>query len=515
MIFLYGPPGSGKTTLGRLLAQSLGIRFTDLDDLIAYEAEQSIPEIFATEGESGFRAREKAALKQIVRQNEQVIALGGGALLDSENRTIAETNGKIVCLNAPFDELLRRMENDDDSRPLLDGEKASLLKILLNQRKKHYQSFKLQISTLGYEAEDLVREIQILLGRFHISGMGNPYDVIIEPKCLLGLGDELRKLGLSGPVAVVSDRNVANYYMQDVLKDLKKAGYDSFSVVLPAGEEYKNIKSIERLWKTWLSHHMERTSTVIALGGGVVGDITGFAASTYLRGIAWVVAPTSLLAMADSSLGGKTGIDTAQGKNLVGAFHSPSLVLTDPDTLQTLPEVEWRSGMAEVVKAGLIGDIALFDICSQGWDVVRQDINDIVRRAAAVKIRFIQADPFEKNIRAVLNTGHTIGHAIEKATHYRVRHGEAVAIGMVVEARLAYELGLASTSLAKDISLCLQGLNLPYEIPQEIDKELFYRTIQYDKKKASGKIQFALPVKIGEVKPGVVIDDMRLIQSLI
>ncbi len=515
MIFLYGPPGSGKTTLGRLLARSLGISFIDLDELISSQAGLSIPDIFYTEGETGFRSREKNALQQILNRSEQVVALGGGALLDSENRSWVETNGAVVCLSAPFNVLMKRMSNDHGSRPLLDGEKATLLKSLLDQRKDHYQSFPLKLQADGAELQKLVQEIQMRLGRFRVSGMGNPYDVVIASHNLATMGEALRERGLAGPVAVVSDQNIADHYMECALQSLKEAGYACFHVVMPAGEAQKNIKSVEKLWKAWLTHHLERSSTVVALGGGVVGDITGFAAATYLRGIPWVVAPTSLLAMADSSLGGKTGVDTAQGKNLVGAFHSPSLVLTDPDTLKTLPIDELRSGMAEVVKAGLIGDSQLFAQCAKGWEIVSQDWHNVVRRAAAVKIRVIQADPFEQNLRAVLNTGHTVGHAIEKATSYQVRHGEAVAIGMVIETRLSEKLGLASPALAGEISRCLIGLNLPTELPLDVDRDVFFAAMHHDKKKSSGKIKFALPVKIGEVKPGVIVDDLKLIQSLI
>lgn len=515
MIFLYGPPASGKTTLGSLLAKSLGMFFVDLDELISSQAGITIPDIFATEGEAGFRRREKEALRQIFKRPEQVVALGGGALLDEENRSLAEDNGTVVCLSAPFDELITRMNVDDDSRPLLDGEKTSLLESLLNERKDHYQSFPIQIPTQNRNANSLVWDIQTQLGRFHIVGMGKPYDVVIAPESLPRLGEALQNRGLAGPVAVVSDRNVARLYMKIAIKSLRRCGYAAFSIVLPPGEAYKDIRSIEKIWRSCLSHRLERSSTVVALGGGVVGDMAGFAAATYLRGINWVVAPTTLLAMADSSLGGKTGVDTPQGKNLVGAFHSPRLVLTDPNTLETLPMDELSSGLAEVVKAGLIGDEHLFAHCAKGWEAVSRDWCSIVRRSAAVKIGIIQKDPFEQNLRAVLNAGHTIGHAIEKATAYRVRHGEAVAIGMVIEARLAEKLGLANAKLSDEIYQCLQGLKLPTRLPEDIDLDMFFAAMQHDKKKSSGKIKFALPVRIGEVKPGVVIDNLELIQSSI
>jgi shikimate kinase/3-dehydroquinate synthase len=243
----------------------------------------------------------------------------------------------------------------------------------------------------------------------------------------------------------------------------------------------------------------------------VVGDLAGFAASVFLRGINWIVLPTTLLSMVDSSLGGKTGFDLPMGKNLVGSFYPPRLVLADLMTLETLPEVELRNGLAEVVKHGVIGDPQLFETCQKGWNVVQSKWIDIVHRAMAVKVRVIQEDPFEKGPRAALNLGHTIGHALEKASNYQVRHGEAVAIGMVAEARLAERIGLAERGLSEIIAYTLIGLGLPTEIPLHLDTELIETAMQLDKKRAEGVVRFALPVRIGEVKVGVEVGDMRFL----
>jgi 3-dehydroquinate synthetase len=207
--------------------------------------------------------------------------------------------------------------------------------------------------------------------------------------------------------------------------------------------------------------------------------------------------------MVDSSLGGKTGVDLPQGKNLVGAFHPPKLVWTDPLTLETLPQAELRSGMAEVLKAGVIADPKLFVLCRQGWDAINANRQEIVRRAMAVKINIIQQDPYERSLRAVLNFGHTIGHAIETVSEYSLRHGEAVAIGMLLEARLSEELGLAQESLSAPIHTTLKHLSLPVRIPPRLDRQAILEIMFFDKKKASGELKFALPVRIGEVQPGV------------
>jgi 3-dehydroquinate synthase len=286
-------------------------------------------------------------------------------------------------------------------------------------------------------------------------------------------------------------------------------------VLIPAGEQHKTIHTVAKLWEAFLANGMERGSTVIALGGGVVSDLAGFAAATFLRGVPWVVLPTTLLAMADASLGGKTGADLPQGKNLIGAFHAPCLVAADPQTLATLPEGELRSGLAEAVKHGVINDPALFALCAElqglSFEQLKETLkgcalDDIVRRAMAVKIQVIDLDPFEKGRRAVLNFGHTIGHAVELASGFRLRHGEAVSIGMVTETRLAEQIGLAEAGLTETISGVLRGLGLPVEIPPGLEHDSILKAIGADKKRAGGKVRFALPVKIGEVKEGIVID---------
>jgi 3-dehydroquinate synthase len=246
---------------------------------------------------------------------------------------------------------------------------------------------------------------------------------------------------------------------------------------------------------------------VLALGGGVVGDLAGFGAATYLRGVRWACLPTTLLAMVDASLGGKTGADLPQGKNLVGAFHAPAFVLADPQVLDTLPEAEFRSGLAEVVKHGVIADPKLFGLCSQGWDAVQSKREEIIRRAIAVKVQIIKEDPFEGGRRAALNLGHTLGHAVEQASGFRLKHGEAVAIGTVFAARLSRSLGVAQEEVPEAITETLNGLGLPVDIPAWIDREQIRQFMGFDKKKASGRLRWVLPVRIGEVVVGAEIDD--------
>jgi len=506
--FIYGPPGSGKSSLGRRLAESLKLPFYDLDEIIEQQAGISIPEIFAAEGESGFRQRERAALESVLASDEGVVALGGGALLSQENRALVEAAGPVLRLSAGFETLLSRAQASAVERPLIQAEPRQRLASLMEQRSAHYASFPLQLETDDASLDESLWAAQTRLGRFRVSGMGAGYDVRVADKGLEGLGKALAARGLRGPVAVVSDGNVAPLYSARAVDSLERAGFDAKGVTIPAGEAHKTVETVQRLWAAFLDAGMERGSTVVALGGGVVGDLTGFASATYLRGVRWVAVPTSLLAMVDASLGGKTGADLPQGKNLVGAFYPPSLVLADPKVLPTLPEVELRNGLAEVVKHGVLADPALFELCSQGWDALDDDWDEIVRRAMAVKIRVIREDPYEKSRRATLNLGHTLGHAIELVSDFRLKHGEAVAVGMVFAARLAERMDIAEDGLTGEIASALQGLGLPVEMPDGLDRERVLQAMGHDKKRAGGVVRFVLPVRIGEAVWGMDVGDL-------
>ena len=525
-IYLYGPSGSGKSTVGRILASQLALPFTDLDEHIVSAAQKSVAEIFASEGEAGFRVRESVALKEMASARTQVIALGGGALLSEANRQLALATGQVLCFCASLETLVKRLATDEEERPVLsdlssghhptssssgrhqktDALRASL-KHLLEVRSAHYASFPIQLCMDEETPEQAAWQAQVCLGMFRVTGMGTAYDVRVLAGGLDRLGLLLRERDLSGTVTLVSDSNVADLYAGRVLESLEAAGYVATMYVIPAGESFKTIATVQELWSSFLKAGLERSSTVVALGGGLVGDLAGFAAATYLRGVRWVGVPTTLLAMVDASLGGKTGADLPQGKNLIGAFHPPALVMADPAALSTLPMGELRSGLAEVVKHGVIGDPRLFDLCAAGLETVQTNLEEVVRRAMAVKIQVIEQDPYEQGRRAALNLGHTLGHALELASGYRLRHGEAVAIGMVAAAQLSERWGEAEPGLARRIADTLSALGLPIEIPPGLDREQILAAIGYDKKRRLGKVRLALPVRIGEVRVGVELKD--------
>ena len=491
-IFLYGPPGAGKSSVGKALAEKLRLPFIDLDLEIEKSASKTISTIINEQGESAFRDLETAALKRAVNDSPRVIALGGGAMLRHENRALAESNGKIVLLTAELDILLERLQSENGKRPLLTGDLREKLSSLLSKRAEHYGSFPLSIHVDYKTPEQIVRQAQIDLGRHHLSAMGE-YDVVVE-----GV-NELIHYPLKNPI-IVADENVAKHHLEKLKSILQASGFESKPVIVPAGEEYKNLETISRLWKSFLDHGLDRKSIVIALGGGVISDMAGFAASTFMRGVDWVCVPTTLLSMVDASIGGKTGFDLPEGKNLIGSFHPPKLVLADPLLLETLPELELISGMAEVIKHGIISDPELFSLCGRGLGWVKENLEEVVKRAMAVKIKIIEEDPYEKGVRAALNLGHTVGHAVELVSHFQLRHGEAVAIGMVAEAKLAERLTVASKGLSDAVAEALLALGLPTQIPKELPREELIRAMRMDKKKNAKAIRFALPAEIGRVE---------------
>ncbi|MBM3126415.1 MAG: 3-dehydroquinate synthase [Chloroflexi bacterium] len=496
-IFLYGPPGVGKSTVGRLVARNLNLLFQDLDALIENKEGRSTPLIMEQRGEAGFRDLESSSLKELLTSGENVIALGGGALLRQENRSAVEQAGKVVVLMAEAPTLLAHLEQSPAERPLLAGDLRGRLSSLLTDREDHYLSFPLIVRVDGISAEEAALEVQTVCGRHHLSAMGE-YDVFVQDGGLEALGSLLAARGFQNPM-IVTDENVARYHARTAADSLSRAKFGPKMESLPAGEDKKNLETVNRLWRSFLEAELDRKSTVVALGGGVVGDMAGFAASTFMRGIKWVAVPTSLLAMVDASVGGKTGFDLPQGKNLVGSFYPPSLVLADPQVLKTLPEAELISGMAEVVKHGVISDPELFSLCGRGLDWVKEHLEPVVTRAMAVKIKVIEQDPYEKGLRAALNLGHTVGHALELVSGFKLRHGEAVAIGMVVEARYAERTGRAARGLAEEIVRVLSKLGLSTRIPSDLPREQISQAMRVDKKKHAKTIRFALPLEIGRV----------------
>lgn len=328
------------------------------------------------------------------------------------------------------------------------------------------------------------------------------YPIYVGEGTLDRAGEFLGKAGLGKKVAVITNPTVAKLYLQPVQEAVKKAGFGVTSVMIPDGEEHKELGSLASVYDRLIGARLERNSCVMALGGGVVGDLAGFAAATYLRGVPYVQVPTTLLAQVDSSVGGKTGINHRDGKNLIGAFYQPRFVLIDVSVLQSLPRRELAAGLAEVIKYGIIEDAELFGHLERKMDSLsspdREFLIKIIVTSCAVKARVVEKDEREDDYRAVLNFGHTIGHALEAATGYRkYLHGEAVAIGMAMAASLSTRLGFCDQPSLERIRRLIESAGLPSAIPPEVSPRDLIQGMEVDKKAARGKIKFVICEGIG------------------
>ena len=330
------------------------------------------------------------------------------------------------------------------------------------------------------------------------------YGIVIQPGLLNQLGAQLRALGVTGKVGVVTDRHVARHYAKRVLGTLREIGIEAIPIVLPPGERSKTLKTVERILDVLAQHRFERTSLLLALGGGVIGDVTGFTAAIYQRGIPFVQVPTTVVAQVDSSVGGKTGVDHRLGKNLIGAFHQPKAVWIDPLALRTLPKREWVAGLAEVIKYGIIADREFFAYLSRMMPALqtRQPavIASVVKRSCEIKAEVVAADERESDRRRILNYGHTIGHALESLGGYRsLIHGEAVGIGLVQEAELACHQGLCDQQVVRDIRQVVMAAGLTDRLPSWTSTQL-WQAMLHDKKVSGGRVVGVWPEEIGRVR---------------
>lgn len=340
-----------------------------------------------------------------------------------------------------------------------------------------------------------VRTIEVDLG-------ARSYPIHVGENTLPGLGEAMRRAHFGKNVAIVTDRNVAALYLKTVEDSLRRSGFECAEILLPAGEEHKNLDSLAAIYDRLIASRYDRGSSLVALGGGIVGDVAGFAAATYLRGIAYVQVPTTLLAQVDSSVGGKTAVNHREGKNLIGSFHQPRLVWIDVAALRSLPERELLAGLAEVIKYGVIADAALFRQLEEKLDdILKGDaamLAEIVAASCAIKARVVEKDERESDLRAVLNFGHTVGHALEAVTGYeKYLHGEAVAIGMVQAARISLAEGVCDAESFDRIQRLIVRAGLPVKIPAEVSLQELIKHMEVDKKSAAGKIKFVLCEGIG------------------
>ncbi|MBX3329841.1 MAG: 3-dehydroquinate synthase [Nitrospira sp.] len=332
------------------------------------------------------------------------------------------------------------------------------------------------------------------------------YEIIIQAGLLERLGRKLKKQGVRGKIGIVTDRHVARYYLKSSLEAIKKYGIDPVPIILTPGERSKTLKTVEHILDVLARHQFERSSILLALGGGVVGDMTGFAASIYQRGIPYIQVPTTLVAQVDSSVGGKTGVDHRLGKNLIGSFYQPRAVWIDPLTLHTLPTRELVAGLAEVIKYGIIADESFFAYLQRHLSELRRQepgiVATVVKRSCEIKAEVVAADERESDRRRILNYGHTIGHALEALGGYRsFVHGEAVGIGLVQEAELACFQGICSPVVVEEIRRIVNDAGLSDRMPRWTPQRI-WKAMLHDKKVSGGRIIGVWPERIGQVRIG-------------
>jgi len=462
----------------------------DVDEHIARAAGRSIAEVFRLEGEAAFRARERLAIAELLRSGPKVLSLGGGAVTDEGSRRQLIDRAILVTLDAPVETLAKRLGPEQIAqRPLLaGGDPVERLRAVISARSDAYAEAHARVTT-DRSVDDVARDVLALWTRDPVAvALGErSYRVEVGAGVRRELPGILRALG--GKVLLVSDDRAWPLVGPSLELDAELP-----RVILPTGEVNKTIQSVEKIWDAALDAGFDRRGVILAVGGGVVGDLAGFAAATVLRGIRFVQVPTTLLSMVDASVGGKTAIDRPQGKNLVGAFHQPSAVIADVDLLATLPQREMRSGMSEVIKTALIGDARLLEALEHD----ERDLASIVRASIAHKARVVASDEHDRTgARAALNFGHTVGHALEAHAGFeRLTHGEAVSLGMIAALRIGIAVGLTPAPLLDRARALLVRNGLPVDLTVEPLADALPRILS-DKKREGDEVAFVLLEDIG------------------
>ena len=526
-IVLVGMMGAGKTSVGKRLAAALSLPFVDADAEIETAAGMSIAEIFARHGEAYFRDGERRVVARLLGEGQRIVATGGGAFMSAATRDKIADRGVSVWLKADADVLLRRVRKRVN-RPLLsvDDQEATLRR-LIDERYPVYALADFSVSSRDQPHEAGIAEIIDILGGGldalpRLRGAAPPgparavvpvelgprrYEIVVGGGLLAEAGARIARIAPGAACAIVTDENVARACLPALEASLDAAGVRHSRLVVPPGEASKSWAMFQRVCEAILAAKTERGDLVVALGGGVVGDLAGFAAATTLRGIRFVQIPTTLLAQVDSSVGGKTAINCEHGKNLVGAFHQPSLVLADTDVLASLPPREFRAGYAEIVKYGLINDAPFMSWLEARWREVFERgpaLAEAIAVSCRAKAAIVARDETEQGDRALLNLGHTFGHALEALTGFdagRLNHGEGVAIGLGCAFRFSARLGHCAEADAARVEAHLRAVGLPSRIADvpglNADAEGVLESMYHDKKVSRGALTFILSRGVG------------------
>ncbi|OGN91162.1 MAG: 3-dehydroquinate synthase [Chloroflexi bacterium RBG_13_48_17] len=524
-IAIIGFSATGKTVVAQKVAERLNWTFIDTDEEIVKLSGKTIPEIFKQDGEEKFRWLESQVLKQACHKEQMVIATGGGAIIDPKNQNLLLETSVVVCLEAKPETIYQRLLHDTlysaspVVRPLLAGDNPlERIKQLKTKRQSYYAIADWTVHTDNLTVDEVSQEItkgwqyanrhrdkQSVEADLacRVQTPTAEYPVFVGWGMLDKLGEKMKQTVLSGTANIISDEIVFSIYGAKVRKALEKAGFAVNSCVVPAGEASKNINQATEIYDYLIEQRVERNDVIVALGGGMIGDLAGFVAATFLRGLPWLQVPTSLIAMTDASIGGKVAVDHPRGKNLIGAFYHPCLVLADVKTLTTLPHRELTSGWAEVIKHGLILDAEFLKLLEdKARDLVKlkPDITtSVIAGSAAIKCRVVSEDERETGKRTILNYGHTVAHGLEAATNYGCfLHGEAVAIGMMAAAKLSHRLKLLSEKAVERHEAILQKFGLPIDCSGVAVNDVL-AAMELDKKVRGKAIRWVLLEDIGQV----------------
>lgn len=507
-VFVIGFMATGKSTVGRLVARHFGRRFVDLDERIAEAAGKPVADIFWERGEAGFRRLEAETLGRVLGEPNLVVAVGGGTPCFGDNLEHMAESGVVVALRASMEEIVRRAMVDGGARtrPLLggaEGARASAER-LFRERQAAYEAADVVVTTDQRTPEQVADEVQrrvsLRLGQVSVRLGRRSYPILLRSIATTGeVVSEI--LDTVTTCAVVTDENVAQAgHAGSVCAALESQGIRPVMVTVPGGERSKTLAEAERVASACVAAGLDRHSALLAVGGGVVGDLAGFVAAVLYRGVPLVQVPTTLLAMVDSSIGGKTGLDLPAGKNLVGAFFQPRFVLADLGTLASLPARQLRAAWGEVLKMALAFDPGLFARLEHGPKV---ELDEVVVRCAQAKARIVAEDERETTgSRAVLNLGHTVGHAIEAASLTQAEpllHGEAVALGLVAAARVSARLGLCDSALEAAVCTAGKALGLPITLDPWLRPEVL-GFMGVDKKRAGGRVGFIALEAVGRTR---------------
>ncbi len=512
-IILIGFSYTGKSRGGERLAQRLGFEFVDLDAQIEKRQGKTISRIFSEDGEKQFRFLEKELLRKECKDEGKVLACGGGAILDADNRKLMKESGVVILLEASEATIFERMQEDRRNiRPLLgSGDALKNVEALKSSRNPYYHALAdWTVHTDSLTPDEVSTEILrgwSYLGRpwercpITMTTPTRCYPVFVDRGGISRLGETMKKIGLQGKAHVITDDIVFPRYGNRALSSLSDGGFDANFFILPAGEDTKELGEVSRVYDFLVERKVERKDIIVALGGGVVGDLAGFVAATLLRGIPLVQVPTTLLSMVDSAIGGKTGVNHPQAKNLIGSFYQPFLVVADVDTLASLGRREFTSGWAEVVKYGMVFDpefcIFLEREAGNLLELKEEPLIPAIKKSIEIKAKVVAEDEKEEGRRTLLNYGHTIAHGLEAATTYqRFLHGEAVSIGMMGGAMISQKMGMLNKDAVERQKHLLSLFGLPVSF-SGVDVEKISEAMELDKKIRARRIRWVLLYNVG------------------